>query len=455
MSLIRLSFLVLLFAASVITVYAQNDTINNDTLKKNKEEKIKTGWTFGAVPAVAYDSDIGFKGGAVVNFYHFGDGSTYPQYLHSLYLEYSMTTKGSGIAQFTYDSKYLIPGIRVSAEASYLTERALDFYGFNGYEALYDQDYEDDSPGNNKYKSRLYYRQERKLLRLRSDFQGKITGDEFKWLAGLAHYSIHTDTVDINRLNKGKDEEDKLPAIGGGLYGNYVDWGVIPEDQVKGGNTTIIKAGLIYDTRDNEPNPMNGIWTEAQVILAPSILGNGDYAYSRFAVTHRQYFTLVPRQLSLACRLSYQAKLSGTMPYYMLPFVFNTAPSLTRDGLGGAKTLRGILRNRIVGEDFFYGNLELRWKFLRTVVLNQNLYIALSAFTDMGQVTGKYDVELSGVPESSMYLFPDDKEKLNVSYGVGLHFALNENFVVAVDYGRAADPRDGISGLYIGLNFLY
>ena len=37
--------------------------VGSDTLatSKNKEEKIKDGWTFGAVPVVAYDSDLGFK----------------------------------------------------------------------------------------------------------------------------------------------------------------------------------------------------------------------------------------------------------------------------------------------------------------------------------------------------------------------------------------------------------
>ncbi|GAH72890.1 unnamed protein product, partial [marine sediment metagenome] len=39
----------------------------------------------------------------------------------------------------------------------------------------------------------------------------------------------------------------------------------------------------------------------------------------------------------------------------------------------------------------------------------------------------------------------------------GLHIALNENFIVAADYGRALDKekRDGLSGFYIGLDFLF
>ena len=114
-----------------------------DTTDK-KKEKIKEGWSFGAIPVVAFEQDIGWKFGGVVNYYDYGDGTIYPDYRHSLYFEYSYTTKGSGIAQFIYDSEYLIPNLRVSAEASYLTERALDFYGFNGYEANYDMRFEDD-----------------------------------------------------------------------------------------------------------------------------------------------------------------------------------------------------------------------------------------------------------------------------------------------------------------------
>ncbi|NJK86366.1 MAG: BamA/TamA family outer membrane protein [Bacteroidales bacterium] len=230
--------------------------------------------------------------------------------------------------------------------------------------------------------------------------------------------------VDVDKLNKGKNEEDKLQDTS--LFANYVNWGVIKEDEADGGKTTLVKLGIVYDTRDNEPNPMKGLWTDAQVLISPKFLG--DASFTRLAVTHRQYFTLVQKRLSFAYRLSYQAKLSGDMPYYMLPYVYNTAPNLTRDGLGGAKTIRGVLRNRVVGQDFAYGNFELRWKFLRTIVLNQNLYISLNAFTDMGMVTKNFEVDLTGVPEElKADFFSDEKESLHVSYGAGLRFALNEN----------------------------
>ena len=232
--LFSICFISLLCAAT----YAQEA----EELAPLKEDKVKTGFNLGGVPVVAYDSDIGFKYGALVNLYWYGDGSRYPQYDHSLYVEWSRTTKGNGINQITYETDKLLPGIRSLFEASYLTEKALDFYGFNGYQAVYDLDFEQNGYDSEGFANRLYYRHSRKLLRLKADFQGDITGPTFRWLGGIAYYGNTIDSVDIDGLNEGKDE-DMLSH--NSLYGNYVDWGMIKGDQAKGGNHTILKGGLI------------------------------------------------------------------------------------------------------------------------------------------------------------------------------------------------------------------
>jgi outer membrane protein assembly factor BamA len=297
---------------------------------------------------------------------------------------------------------------------------------------------------------------DRRILLSRFDITGNIIEPRLKWFAGIEYRYIQLDTLDTPRFNKGKSEDKQLPYDGGGLWGRYAyQWNVLPAGEVNFGRNTVLKAGLIYDSRDNEPNPMKGIWSDAVLLFSPSFLGNTDKSYARLVLTHRQYFTLIPEDLNFVYRLSYQAKLAGDMPYYMLPFFFNSPPSWTRDGMGGSKTMRGILRNRVVGEDYFLGNLELRWKFWHFIVLNHNFYMALSGFLDGGMVTGKYDIDISGVPADQLYFFPDEKEKLHLAAGGGLHIAWNRNFIVAVDYGRALDPRDGVSGLYIGLDFLF
>src|SRR5512133_3311614 len=102
------AFLLAFIVLSGISLNAQEEP--------KQKEKVKTGWSFGAIPVVAYDSDIGFKYGGLVNFYDYGDGSRYPKYDQSIYLEWSRTTKGSGINQLTYDTEKLIPGIRMLSE---------------------------------------------------------------------------------------------------------------------------------------------------------------------------------------------------------------------------------------------------------------------------------------------------------------------------------------------------
>lgn len=436
-------FLIVLFVSnSIFFGYTQT----SDSIKsKLKKDKVKKGWNIGAVPALAFETDIGFKYGVVANLYHYGDGSIYPRYKHSFYFEWTRTTKGSGINQFIYDSEYLIPGIRVTTETSFFTEQALDFYGFNGYEAFYNPGYED-------MISSVYYRLDRKLTRLKLELQGKIKGRTLRWYAGFSYFNYKINTVDIDKLNKGKDVSDLLPDTAL-LYDKFIEWGIIPDDQKKGGNTNMVTCGIVYDTRDNEPNPMKGIWSEAIILAYPSFLGN-KYSYNKIALTHRQYFTLQKQVLNLAIRLSYQTKINGTMPFYMLSYVHN--PIKPRDGLGGAKTLRGILRNRAIGEDFIYGNIELRWKIIRTLLLNQNIYIAVAPFFDFGRITGKYNINKSVLTQDAIdYINLGTSEKFHTSFGAGLYFAMNQNFVVSFAYGLATNKNDGKSGFYIGLDFLY
>jgi len=451
-NLLLLCFLII--TANNNSVLAQADS--SAVKSAANTEKAKTGLNFGALPAIAFDSDLGFQYGLLGNLFQYGDGSTYPDYRWSLYGEWSRTTKGSGINQLFFDSKYLLPhNIRITADFSFLTERALDFYGFNGYESVYKHGYEDDT--NYDYISRVFYRHERKLARITADFQGKIHQTPLRWLAGFGYFNTRIGSVDIDRLNKGLAEADKLPAVDG-LYDKYVKWGIIPAEEANGGVHQFVKLGLVYDTRDNEPNPNKGMWSEVVLMTAPRFIGNKETAYTKMAITHRQYFTLKKEVLTFAYRLGWQATIDGHTPFYMQPYMVNTFTKTTKnDGLGGARSLRGILRNRIVGEDIAYGNFEFRWKFRKVYRWKQNFYYSLNLFTDLGTITREIKFDKGLFPEGEIYsnYFSDSNPGLHQSYGMGLRIAMNQNFILAVDYGLAGDKRDGDSGLYINLGFLF
>ncbi|MCX6267488.1 MAG: BamA/TamA family outer membrane protein [Bacteroidetes bacterium] len=419
------------------------------------KEKKKTGWTWAGLPVVAYDADMGLQLGVLGQVFYYGDGSSYPEYRHTIYAECSWFTKGSAVYQLFYDSKYLIPGgIRITADIDYLPERALDFYGFNGYEANYMKSVTDQ--GADDYLTRVFYKEERKMYRVMADFQGPLSGQKLRWLAGINIIGIQTGTVDISHINKGKPADKQLPDTTT-LYDNYVDFLLIRPDEKNGGTTIYLKTGLVFDTRDNEAAPNKGLWSEALLLSAPTFLGNYPYAFVKLAVTHRQYISLVKKKLVAAYQLSYQGTIGGTTPYYILPYLYSSYSLTTKpDGLDGARTIRGILRNRITGDGVAFGNLELRWKFYKGVVFKQNIYLGLTAFLDGGMVVQDHKINISSVPEEQQpFFFNDGTDHLHLATGLGLRIAINENFIISVDYGMAVNKQDGTSGLYVGIGNIF
>lgn len=453
-----------LFALATFMLLSSHSIAQTDTteVKRDKEEKIKKGWNIGGLPVVSYDSDLGLQLGALVNVYNYGDGSRYPKYDHSIYVEGSWFLKGSGIFRFYYDSDKLIKGIRTSFDLSYLPDRVFKFYGYNGYEAVFNDAWQDDS-NQEEYKSRVFYRTDRKFFRAKLDFQGKITSDKFRWMAGVDFYSIKMDTVNVAKLNKGKDDDKILPDTAG-LFQNYNTWGIIPKNEIAGGLFTVFKVGLVYDSRNNDALPTKGIWTEAIFAMAPKFTSDMDEGFIKFAITHRQYFTLVKNRLSFAYRLGLQVQVAGHTPYYAQGLMyFVTMKGAYNEGLGGAKTIRGIERNRVIGDGIVYGNFELRYQFWYFSFIKQNWYMALSGFFDTGRVIQYISVE--DAVNNSEITYPEGEdqadyfdfgaENFHSGFGGGLHIGMNQNFIIAIDYGRALSSKDGKSGLYIGLNFLF
>jgi hypothetical protein len=432
-----------------------------------QESQPKTGWNFGVLPAVTFDTDLGFQYGGLINLFNYGTGDIYPNYYQSLYFEISRFTKGSGINRFMFDSEHLIPGIQYTVDLSYMTDEAYDFYGFNGYDAIVNQGWVDSE--STDYLSRMFYRNKRSYFRFKNDFQGALAGENLKWNAGFNLQNFKVASVNIEKLNKGKDPADLLPTTSDlpGLYELYQSWGILTPEEADGGMVTTIKAGITFDTRDNKANPMKGIWTEAGIETSQEFLGS-EASFGKFYFTHRQYLTLIPNDLSFAYRVGYQSTIFGDVPfYYQSQVIVSVLRGALSEGLGGSKTIRGLMRNRVVGDGFVYGNAELRWKAVRFNFINQNFYIGVNGFTDFGMVTKPVDftqpteaaiaasLTKPGVTYTTDNFFKPDTEKLHYTAGVGLRIVMNENFIIAVDLGKAFNEQDGGMGFYMGLNYLF
>lgn len=405
------------------------------------QQKIKKGLGFGAIPAVSFDSDLGFQYGAVVNLYHYGDGSRFPKYDHSLYMEWSRFSKGTGINRIMYDSEKLIPKVRTTVDMTYMTDKMMDFYGFNGYQTIYDD--------NLSKSTRHFYKNERNMFRVKADFQGSFGESKFGWVAGYTFYNFAIDTVNINKLG--------LPSVTDGtLFQRYIKNGLISATEANGGSLNYLKLGLKYDSRDQRACPMKGIWTEAVIQTAPGFVN--EFAHTKFALIHRQYFTLA-KDISLAYRIDYQTTLGNShVPFYAQPLLITSfLTASTNQGLGGKNSLRGILRNRIVGDAVGFGNFEFRYKFVRFEWLKQNFYVGTNIFFDSGMIINPIEIptSLTATEKSELYLNDYESGKLHSSAGIGLKIGWNENFIISADYGKAFNKQDGNSGMYIGLNYLF
>jgi hypothetical protein len=406
------------------------------------QQKIKKGFSFGALPAVSFDSDLGFQYGALVNLFHYGDGLRFPKYDHSLYLEYSTYTKGTSIARLRYDSERLIPKVRTTVDVAYVTDQMSDFYGFNGYQSLY-------NPIEVANSNRIFYKNERNMFRAKADFQGNFSESNFGWVAGYTFYNFAIDTVNNSKLNKIK--------TGATLFENYKSWNLIDANEANGGNINYFKIGLKYDSRDQLACPMKGIWTEAVIQSAPKF-ANQTFPHSKMSIVHRQYFTLT-KDLSFAYRLDYQMTVgSGKVPYYAQPLLITSfLTAATHQGIGGKSSVRGILRNRIIGDAVGFGNFEFRYKFLRFEMFKQNFYLGTNVFFDSGIIVKPIELNLGNVSlaDQSKYFDTYESGKFHTSAGIGLKVGWNENFVISADFGKAFNAQDGKTGMYIGLNYLF
>jgi len=417
---------------------------------QEKTDIIKRGWNLGVLPAVAYDSDLGVYYGIIFNPFDYGDGSIYPNYFQSLYLQIAGYSKGSSEHILEYVSYNLIPGIKLFAKAKYDGYKAYPFYGYNGNESIYNHEWED--PDDPSYKTRMFYRIEKKYLRISADLQDTIGESKFQWRAGWATGYYKIAPVNIEKMNR-KLKGDEILPDSATLFEEYYNWGIITDEEKDGGIINNFMAGLIYDSRNKLTNPGNGIFTELNLRWMPSFINKGNYSCLSIGLIHKQYFTLINQRLILAYRLWLNANIMDNQPFFSRQLLTNFTGN---EGFGGSATLRGVLMQRIVADDFFLGTIELRSRLLNFQFIKQNWYIGAIIFTDAGRILKPIKIDLDAVPGEylPLYFKPSDKS-IHQTVGGGLKMAMNENFVLSVEFGKPLSSQDGTSGLYLGLNYQF
>ncbi len=447
-----------------------DNTDENAPKKAKKEVKynengeiIKTGLNFGPLPVVAFDADRGFQYGALLNIYDFDDGSMYPNPKSWWYIEASAYTGGTWNLYLNYDNREIWNNTRLSICTNYNNESALDFYGFNGYQSIYtyadgadagEFEFDMRNPKGEKAYNKFnekgktpkgFYRYSRQSFRAKADLTGEIAKNFF-WEAGYTFYW----------LNHHEFTPNGYKPVDGSLYQLYKDWGIF-NDTGSNQFVSAIKAGLMYDSRNVQNNPTKGIWAEAHAIVAPKWLGSSMDSY-KISATYRQYIPLGTDKLVFAYRLAYQGFLGKNTPWYLMPFYSNMGYTRDYDAIGGYRTTRGLMLDRVQGLHTGFYNIELRYRFIDFQLANQNIAFALSGFTDGAHVFKGYDLtNRTGVKQDlyKKYIDTSRKDGLHASAGAGLRFIMNQNFIVAFEYARCFNKQDGKGAFYINTGFLF
>ena len=387
---------------------------------QEQETEVK-GWSLNILPCASYSTEMGIQYGVFGDIYYYDDRSTYPDPVQRLSWEVSHYTKGRTRYYMSYDSKYLVPGLRLSCSAVYVKDPLYKFFGFNGAASYYDS-----SLSENKSDGISYYGMNRDMIRLLADVQGVITPG-IHWAAGAAFW----------RFSTGKFSDRYGYDVDNTLYSRYVSSGLIRPDEASGGNRLELKGGLVYDTRNIEAAPDRGIWTEVYLNGSPELAG-GSGSYLKLCAHWRQYITIPVGIIQagepvFAYHLAYQGTVAGKVPFYMQQNITTLIPKqMISEGFGSSNTVRGTYNNRIIADGYAWGNFELRVKLVRFSLFRQFFYLATNPFFDCGMVTKTFRASemesLLGVKNV------DGKARELVrSAGTGIKIAWNENFILSAE----------------------
>lgn len=457
---------------------------------QEKEKEMKKGWSFGVLPTATYSVDNGFQAGAFGDVYYYGDGSTYPDPVHKISWEGSYFTHSQRMRFYlAYDSKYLIPNMRVNASVTYVRDPLYSFWGFNGaastqnYDLWSNKNFIPNKKGDIKYPYITsdgnaipvnYYGMSRNMLRILANFQGQIV-PHLNWAAGVNFWYW--------QLGDMSDRGTKDPSgnvykydVTKTLYRRYIEMGAITESEKNGGLALELNAGLVYDTRDIEAAPNKGIWAEAYL--------NGNVLQHRYlkACMYFRHYVSIPIPIPagnpvFAYRLAWQQTIAGETPIYMIqnnPLLVQR--NMISEGFGSSNTIRGLRENRILAEGMAWANLELRVKLVNFKLFNQYFYVAVNPFFDAGIITKPYragifelagntiDTTLDGLKKqadattsesiNNVIYDPSKINKLVYSGGAGLKIAMNQNFIVSADFAKCfTEGMD--AGLWIGIGINY
>lgn len=192
-------------------------------------------------------------------------------------------------------------------------------------------------------------------------------------------------------------------------------------------NISFLQTGLVYDTRDLETDPNQGIFAEVTEELSIKSFASS----STFSKTFGQ-FKFYTRLLPKYCKkfvFAFRAGLgytAGNAPFYEYADEWSSEGSI--EGMGGANTLRGYKEFRFIARCMQFNNIELRYRFWQTNFLKQHFAFSAVPFFDCASVGNTIQRTFS-------------LNHYRYSEGLGLRIAWNVNTILRFDYAISKEDN--------------
>lgn len=196
----------------------------------------------------------------------------------------------------------------------------------------------------------------------------------------------------------------------------------------QGGWYTRAGLGVMLDTRDKEPSPTSGMFSEGSVRLG-RLFGDEDLGpMVGVNLTDRRFLGLgQEKRLVLASRVILDMKW-GDEPFFMAATVGGSQDNT----LGTSTLLRGVNSNRWQGDGIAAWTPEVRWNVVSPHIGSNVLDIMVGPYFDVARVWVWPD-------ETTTDAAQDDPLHLHYAGGVASRFVWNTNMVVRLDFGFGAE----------------
>lgn len=272
-------------------------------------------------------------------------------YRASIAIDGQIATSGSHKLGFYAKMPNIFPNWRFSLMAESRRRARQGYFGI-GNSTEYDG-------GNTSDAQPHYYQTDHRRSLLRGEIQRKV----------VSHLRV------LGGFHVERWSFDTLPGVT--LLGNHTAAGL---DMALGHGTTDVSArfGLVFDTRNDEIAPTQGVLFEAIFGVADSTVA-GALSYTRSTLSAAGFWSH-GELLTFAGRVVAQVMTGSPGLGSYLLIEAGDKPS---EGLGGPGSHRGLALLRFLGEDKLFANVETRYQ-----VVGQKHVVAASlvGFVDVGRV---------------------------------------------------------------------